>query len=265
METGYKHAMTQSTPKTILITGASSGIGRALALAYAAPGMTLYLSGRNPERTEEAAQACRDRGSQAEGKVIDVTDADAMTAWINEVDGRTPLDLVIANAGVSNSTSGAGEEEDRTRRIFQINVDGVVNTVLPALGPMKARGRGQIALIASIAGFRGLPTSAAYSASKAAVKNWGEALRGELWETGVRVNVVCPGWIESRITDANKFPMPLLMETAKGAETIKLGLAKDKARIVFPWQMHLGVWLLSLLPPAWTDPILRRGIKGREW
>ncbi|MEK9670994.1 MAG: SDR family NAD(P)-dependent oxidoreductase [Rhodospirillaceae bacterium] len=251
-------------PKHILITGASSGIGLALAEIYAGPGVTLYLSGRDRARTQAAAEACRKLGADAAARVIDVTDAQAMAAWIAECDGLTPLDLIIANAGVSNSTSGEGDRAARTRRIFAINVDGVVNTVLPALDAMTARRRGQIAIIASIAGFRGLPTSSAYSASKAAVKNWGEALRGEVWETGVRVNVVCPGWVTSRITKANKFPMPMLMEAPKAARIIKRGLAKDKARIVFPWPMHICVWLLSLLPPAWTDPILIRGIKGKE-
>ncbi len=249
----------------ILITGASSGIGQALALAYAAPGVTLHLSGRDTKRTESVAQACRDRGADARPRVIDVTEAAAMAAWIAEADAATPLDLVIANAGVSNSTSGAGGDAEKARLIFRTNVGGVVNTVLPAIDAMKPRGRGQIALIASIAGFRGLPTSSAYSASKAAVKNWGEALRGELWQTGLRVNVVCPGWVTSRITDANKFPMPMLMQADKAAGIIKRGLARDKARIVFPWPMHLGVWLLSLLPPAWTDPILIRGMKDKEW
>jgi len=130
---------------------------------------------------------------------------------------------------------------------------------------MDARNAGQIALVASIAGFRGLPTSSAYSASKAMVKTWGEGLRGERLKTGVRVNVVCPGWVESRITDANTFDMPFLMAADKAAAIIRRGLARDDARIVFPWQMHLAIWLLAALPPAWTDPILNRKLSGREW
>lgn len=257
--------MSLSHPKSVLITGGSSGLGRALALAYAGHGTMIHLSGRDTARVEAVAEECRQRGAGAEGRVIDVTDADAMAGWINEADARSPLDLVIANAGITNSTSGLPDGPERTRRILTVNVDGVVNTVLPALAAMDARNRGQIALIASIAGFRGLPTSSAYSASKAMVKTWGEGLRGERLKTGVRVNVVCPGWVESRITDANTFDMPLLMAADKAAAIIRRRLARDDARIVFPWQMHLAVWLLAALPPAWTDPILNRKLSGRKW
>lgn len=257
--------MSLAHPTAILITGASSGIGRGLATAYAGHGISLYLSGRDADRLESVAAECRERGAQVEAKIIDVTDADAMATWIKEADAKTPLDLVIANAGISNSTSGVRGHNKRTRRILDVNINGVVNTVEPALAAMDERDKGQIAVIASIAGFRGLPSSAAYSASKAAVKTWGEALRGERLYKGVRVNVVCPGWVVSRITDANKFPMPFLMETDKAAAIVKRGLAQDKARIVFPWPMHLAVWLLSVLPPAWTDPILHRKLMGREF
>jgi len=256
--------MTGDDPKTVLITGASSGIGRALALAYAAPGVSLFLSGRDAARVEDSAAACRARGAAAEGRVIDVTDADAMAAWIVGIEAKTPLDLVIANAGVAHSTSGVEGDDARTRRLFAVNVDGVVNTVLPVIPAMTGRGRGRIVIIASIAGFRGLPYSAAYSAGKAAVKVWGEGLRGDLWDTGVRVNVVCPGWVESRIADANKFPMPLIMPADKAAAIIRKGLARDRARIVFPWPMHLAVWLLAALPPAWTDPLLIRFSRGKK-
>lgn len=257
--------MSLAHPKNVLITGASSGIGRALALSYAGHGTTIHLSGRDRERVESVVQECRARGSEAHGEVLDVTDAAAMESWISNADAKGALDLVIANAGVSNSTSGAGDSAERTRRIFAINVDGVINTVLPALSAMKARNSGQIAIVSSIAGFRGLPTSSAYSASKAAVKNWGEALRGELKDSGVTVNVVCPGWVVSRITDANKFKMPFLMETDRAAAIIRRGLAQDKARIVFPWQMQLGVWLMGVLPYALTDAILTRAVGKADW
>jgi short-subunit dehydrogenase len=133
-----------------------------------------------------------------------------------------------------------------------------MNTVLPVLPGLRARRRGQVAIVSSLAGFRGIPGAPAYCASKAAVKVWGEALRGHLAPEGIGVTVVCPGFVVSRMTAVNKFPMPLLMEVERAAAIIKRGLARNKARIVFPRRLAAAVWLLAALPPAVTDPLLRR-------
>ncbi|HEC14431.1 MAG TPA: SDR family NAD(P)-dependent oxidoreductase, partial [Rhodospirillales bacterium] len=171
-------------------------------------------------------------------------------------DDACALDLVIANAGVSAETSGnAG---DSVRAVMAVNLAGVLNTVLPALPRMQKRKAGKIALMSSLAAFRGLPSAPAYCASKAAVKSWGEALRGRVWRDGVRVSVVCPGFVKSRITDRNAFAMPFLMDADKAARIIKAGIAKDKARIAFPLPLVLAVQLLGALPPSWTDLLLRR-------
>ena len=245
-----------TVPRSILITGASSGIGEALALAYAAPEIFLRFSGRDPKRLEAVAQACRKRGAEVSAQTVDVADRDAMAAWIEAEDDACALDLVIANAGVSAETSGnAG---DSVRAVMAVNLAGVLNTVLPALPRMQKRKAGKIALMSSLAAFRGLPSAPAYCASKAAVKSWGEALRGRVWRDGVRVSVVCPGFVKSRITDRNAFAMPFLMDADKAARIIKAGIAKDKARIAFPLPLVLAVQLLGALPPSWTDLLLRR-------
>ena len=243
-------------PRSVLITGASSGIGAALAEAYAQPGVRLFLSGRDAARLDEVRARCA--AAEVETRVLDVTDTDAMAQWIAEADSTAPLDLVIANAGVSGGTAGAGEGEDQARRIFDVNLDGVLNTLWPAIPAMRARKSGQLAIVSSVAGFRGLPGSPAYSASKAAVLAYGDALRGELHADGIRVSVICPGYVVSRMTDANQFPMPWLMSAGKAAEIIKRRLAKGKGRIVFPWPMLWTVRLLQALPVAITDPLLRR-------
>lgn len=165
------------SPRTILITGASSGLGEALGLAYAAAGVTLCLHGRDAARLESVASACRERGAAVLSATGDVTQAAPLAAWIQTVDRDHPVDLVIANAGVSGGTARGVEGVEQTRRIFAVNVDGVINTVMPLIVPMARRGHGQIAIMSSLAAFRGMPGAPAYCASKAAVRLWGEALR----------------------------------------------------------------------------------------
>ncbi len=247
-------------PASVLITGASSGIGAALALHYARPGISLALGGRDATRLEDVAQACRDRGAQAIAAVIDVTDADAMAAWITASHRAAPLDLVIANAGISGGTGGrAGADgllESRAQRtaIMAINVQGLMNTVEPALVEMSRRGAGQIALMSSLASFRGFPGAPGYCASKAMVRVWGEALRPDYAPRGIAINVICPGYVRSPMTDRNPFPMPFLMEVERAATTIARGLARNRARIVFPRRLY---WILRLMA-ALPEPILDR-------
>ncbi|MFA5592947.1 MAG: SDR family NAD(P)-dependent oxidoreductase [Micavibrio sp.] len=247
-------------PASILITGASSGLGAALAQYYAAPGVTLALSGRDEARLKKVADLCMRKGAAVEIAVCDVTDRAAMEAWAAACDEKTPLDLVIANAGISGGTGGVmgGEPVGQARAIFDVNLMGVLNTVEPVLPRMIERGRGQIAFISSMAGFRGFPSAPAYSASKGAVRFYGEALRGALGGTGVQVNVVCPGFVKSRMTDANDFPMPLLMEAGDAARLIANGLARNKGRIAFPLPMLFSAWFASILPDFLAQLILTR-------
>lgn len=249
--------MTQSS-RSILITGASSGIGEALALHYAAPGVFLALSGRNQERLTMAADACRGRGAVVETQIVNVTDASGMARWINAVDDAHPLDLVFANAGISGGTGGVmnGEPIEQARAIFDVNLYGVLNTMAPILPRMIDRGYGQVAIISSLAAFRGFPGAPAYSASKGAVRFYGEALRGALRHTGVKINVVCPGFVKSRITDVNDFPMPFLMSAEKAAQIIANGLASNRGRIAFPLPTHFSAWLLSVFPDVIAQKLL---------
>jgi NADP-dependent 3-hydroxy acid dehydrogenase YdfG len=244
-------------PRSILITGASSGIGAALAKAYAGPGVYLALNGRDPARLGAIGAICRDAGAEVEEGIVDVTDRAAMEAWSTAVDKGHPLDLVIANAGISAGTAAGWEQPEQARAIFAVNLEGAFNTVLPLLPAMGRRGCGQIAVMSSLASFRGFPGAPAYCASKAAVRLWGEALRGDLWDAGIRVTVICPGYVVSPMTARNQFYMPLLVPVDRAAGIIKRGLAREQARIAFPWPVYFGAWLLGLLTPALTDPILR--------
>jgi short-subunit dehydrogenase len=244
-------------PRSLLITGASSGIGEALAMAYAASGTNLALTGRDGTRLETVAAACRQRGATVDAATVDVTDADAMARWIDAVDVAAPIDLVIANAGIGAGTEGGFETAEQTRAVFGVNLDGVLNTVLPLIPRFVARRRGQIALMSSLASFRGFAGAPTYCASKAAVRIWGEGLRGDLHQHGVEVSVICPGFIVSRMTARNKFRMPFLMSAERAAAIVKRGLARNRGRIAFPFPMYFAVWLAGTLPPLLTDPLFR--------
>lgn len=237
-------------PKSILITGASSGIGKALATEYATNGTILYLSGRNKDRLHDIKNECENKGAKVHAKVIDVIDKVAMEVWISNL---TSLDLAIANAGISSGVGG------NIREIFKTNVDGVFNTVEPALKIMKNQGYGQIAIVSSIAGFRGLPSSPAYSASKSAVKAYGEALRGQYYGQNIEINVICPGFVRSHITDQNNFKMPFFMEADKAAKIIRKGLERNKGLIIFPWQMKLLTsFVFNMIPEFLLERFLRK-------
>lgn len=241
----------------LAITGASSGIGTALAELYAAPGVRLALQGRNAERLATVAAAAQRKGATVITKILDVTDAAAVAAWLGECDRQQPLDLVIANAGVSGGTGGGEESAEQSRTIFAANVTGVLNTVQPAITLMTKRGRGQIAIMSSLAGFRGFAGTPSYCASKAAVRVYGEAWRGELAAHGVEVNVICPGFIKTPMTDANPFPMPMMMTAERAARIIQKGLAHNRARIAFPWPIYALVRLLAALPQDWINRPMR--------
>ena len=252
------------SPRTVLITGASSGIGEALALHYAARGAALALTGRDRPRLDAVARACRARGAEVLAEAADATDAPAMERFIAEAERFRPLELMIANAGISAGSGFAGESPEQARRIFAVNLDGVLNSVLPALPHLRARRRGQIALMSSLASFRGFPGAPAYCASKAAVRVWGEGLRPLLAAEGIGVSVICPGFVTSRMTEANAFPMPFLMDSGRAARIIAEGLAANRARIAFPLPMRLASWMLAALPPGLTDPAMGRLPKKRS-
>jgi short-subunit dehydrogenase len=251
-------------PKSIVITGGSSGLGEALALEYAAPGVFLALTGRDAARTEAVAAACRAKGADVLAETVEVTDSAALADFLARAHARRPLDLVIANAGISGGSGRRGEDHEQTRRIFRVNVDGVIDTVMPAVALMRHKPRvpgaprGQIAIMSSLAGFRGFPGAPAYCGSKAAVKVWGEALRGELHREGIEVSVITPGYVRTRLTADNKFRMPLLMDADRAARIMRRGLERNRGRIAYPRRMYALAALIASLPPAWLDPVLRK-------
>jgi short-subunit dehydrogenase len=218
----------------------------------------LALGGRDAGRLESVAASCRAKGAQVTTAAIDVADREATAQWVTATDLAHPIDLVIANAGVGLEGGSDLVDEEATRRTFAINLDGTLNTVLPLLPAMRVRQGGQIALMASLASFVGLPRSAAYNASKAAVRVWGESLRLQLRKDNIGVSVICPGFVTTRLTAKNKFKMPFLMGADKAAQIIRSGLARNKARIAFPVQTKSAVWLASSLPGGVTAWLMGR-------
>ena len=242
---------------SIVITGASSGIGEALALDYAGPGIALALNGRDAARLDAVAAACRAEGATVDAAPINVTDRDALGAWLVQFDSAHPVDCLIANAGLSiDKENSSLDDFSVVRHTFDVNVGGVFNTVEPLVGRLMARRRGQIGMVSSLASFIGLPYSASYNASKAAVRVWGESIRFPLKKHNVGVSVICPGFVVSRMTAGTRFPMPFLMTSARASQIIRSGLARNKARIAFPIGTKAAVWLGQALPGRWTARLM---------
>ena len=242
----FRPAPRRPSPRCVVITGASSGIGTALALHYAGQGVHLALTGRNKAALDSIQSQCELRGSTVSSSSIDVKDSVALRAWMAGVDAQHPIDLCIANAGVSETMLGlGGDVEGSTRGVFDVNLTGAFNTLFPALDFMTARGQGQIALMSSLAGFGPLTGAAAYSASKAALRVFGIALRAQVARDGVSVVVVQPGFIESPMTAIQTHSMPFLMKMEDAVKAIVEGLARDLPVVAFPLPMSVGAQVMG--------------------
>jgi short-subunit dehydrogenase len=249
--------------RSVLISGASSGIGSALARYYAKPGVRLALTGRNVERLTAVADACRKASAEVSLSAADITDASATRQWVLSEDDQQPLDLVIANAGISGESGPVSPDAELATRIYTVNVLGMLNTVEPLLPRLIARRSGQIGIMASIAGFRGLPRGPAYSGSKAALIVQGEAWRVTMAEATVGVSVICPGYVRTPLTERHRFNLPFLLEPEDAARTIAAGLAANRARIIFPWQLRLAAWMFRALPESWTRRLVQSSRPGQ--
>ena len=244
--------------RCVLITGATGGIGSALAEVYAQSGCTLILQGRKADSLVELAARCVASGARVLTKVLDVRDRAALAAWLGEVSEQEAPDLVVVTAGVNTNIGpdGQGEQWADVEALVEVNVLAVMATVDAVLPTMRRRGSGQIVLLSSLAAWFGLPVTPSYCASKAAVKAYGEALRGWLAPEGIRVNVVMPGYVESAMCRAMPGPKPFLWTPQRAARVIRRGLAKNHARITFPFPLNLGTWFLAVLPAGLSERIV---------
>jgi short-subunit dehydrogenase len=244
--------------KNVLITGASSGLGRALAIELSKKSQNLFLCARNFENLQETKNLCQNSNANIYLKILDVKDEIASQNYITEIEENFALDLIIANAGISGGTAQGTESFAQIKEIFDTNLYGVLNIVQPVIEKMTSRKSGQIVIISSLAGFVSLPSSPAYSASKSAVRIYGEALRGNLAEFGVKVNIVCPGYIKTKMTAVNNFYMPFLMNSTKASQIIINGIEKNHGRIIFPIIFYFLIRVLLSLPFSLIEKIMKK-------
>jgi short-subunit dehydrogenase len=239
------------TPQCVVITGASRGLGRELALAYARPGCLLGLTARDSAALEDVAVQCRLRGADVVVRVADVTEHGALTDWLVELDGRRPIDLLIANAGLFDGRRPGADREGLDAAISQlrVNLEGAIRTIDAVLPLMVARGRGHVAAISSLAAVYPLADAPAYSASKAGLVSYCDGLRELLAPSGIAVSVVYPGHIATRQTEVYEGGLPLLMSAETAARRIQGGLARRRSRIWLPASLALFARIGGLLPP----------------
>lgn len=248
----------RAPPSCVLITGATGGIGRALALHYASAGRTLILHGRDAAKMDVLTQECTQRGARVLALLHDVTDIDGWMNALDKVASANPIDLVIVNAGATHIISGDVESWADIERVLNTNLRAALATTSALLPHMQKRGGGQIALISSISAWYGIPVSPAYSASKAALKNYGEAMRAWLAPRNIAVSVVLPGFVKSAMSDQFPTGKPFMLSAEDAAERIARGLARNQARISFPMLLAFGTWFLAVLPAPVSQWLLRR-------
>uniref|UniRef100_UPI003784FB4A SDR family NAD(P)-dependent oxidoreductase n=1 Tax=Methylocella sp. TaxID=1978226 RepID=UPI003784FB4A len=246
--------------RSVLVTGASSGIGRALALAYAEPGARLTLIGRDAGRLDAVADAARRKGAEVTTGLIDVRDRAAMAEFLRAEDARRPFDLAVANAGITTGLKPGeiAEDPEATRALIAANLFGVLNTAEPLIGPMCARGAGQLAFVGSIAGLIALPYSPAYCLSKAAVHAWADSLRGRLEPAGVCVSLIVAGFVKTPLNDSIEAMKPFELSDTDAAALIRRGLDRRRATIAFPWPLYALARFGRLLPRRIVDRVLAR-------
>lgn len=244
------------TGKIAWVTGASSGIGRAVALRLADAGWRVAASARSAEKLDELTAL---RPGRIEAFPIDVTDREAVKLVARSIEqSMGAIDLALFSAGSYTRDSAGDFDAGVLAELVNLNVVGTGNCLEAVIAPMMARRRGHIAVIASVAGFIGLPGGGFYGATKAGLINLCEALFPELERAGVRLQLINPGFVDTPLTEKNDFPMPFLISQDEAAKAIVSGLASSRFEIIFPWQMAIATKLLRAMPYAISLAVTRR-------
>lgn len=247
--------------RIIWITGASSGIGRALAELYAQRGDTVAISARSADALDAVAASA----PNIHAYPLDITDADAVSATAARIAGDLgAIDLALLNAGVWSQMGVDDFDTAKIRKSMEVNFAGTINCVGAVIGAMMRRRAGHIAIVASVAGYVGLPQSLAYGPSKAALISFAETLKPDLDRYGVTVSVVNPGFVETPMTAVNDFEMPFIISAEDAARRIARGIDRGKFEIAFPWQLVSGLKGLRRLPYSLFFRVARGMIEKRE-
>jgi short-subunit dehydrogenase len=250
--------MSYWTNKVVMITGASSGIGRALALELAQRGARVGLIARRADALSEVVREVEQHGNAALGVTADVQDADGVKGASDQVVATLgPVDVLIANAGIATTTHASKLQPDEVARVLGTNVVGAANSVAAVLPEMLLREKGHLVAIASLSAYRGLPMSAAYCASKAALSSFFESLRIDLKDSGVKVTIVYPGFIKTPLTAGRRY-MPYLMEVDYAARKILFAIERGRKSYAFPWQLATVVRAGLIMPAFMYDWIASR-------
>jgi len=242
--------------RRVWIAGASYGIGAALARRLAEAGDEVIASARSKDKLEALAT---ESGGRITAAPLDVTDRDAVLGLVERIEeDRGAIDLAILNAGSHHPVKARDFKAEELRALTELNLMGTAHGLEALMPRMIGRGAGHIAVVASVAGYRGLPTAAYYGATKAAVINMTEALRFDLTEAGVKLQLIDPGFVETPLTAKNDFPMPFIIKAEDAARRIEKGLLSSRFEIVFPRRMMVAMKLLRLLPYRLFFPLMAR-------
>jgi NADP-dependent 3-hydroxy acid dehydrogenase YdfG len=251
--------MTEMLYRTALVTGASSGLGRGLALWFGKRGVKVYAAARRRDHLEALAREARVAGADIEPVVLDVSNAEATLERIHQLDDACGgLDLVVANAGVGGQTDARHFPWEHARQIIDVNVTGAVATLSAVLPRMVERNRGHLVGVSSLASCRGLPQNAAYSASKAFLNTFLESLRVDLQGTRVRVTCIKPGFVKTEMTAGIQHVMPFLLEAEPAVELMGRAISRGAAEYGFPWPMDRAVGLAKWVPNFLFDAVASR-------
>jgi len=245
--------------KVAFVTGASSGIGAGLARRFGAEGWAVGLAARRAERLEEVARDIRSSGGRALVCPCDVSERDVVRAAVRATaEAFGPIDLLVANAGVSELTPVRGLDGADVARLTAVNFLGAVYAAEEVLPTMLERDAGRIVAVGSLAGYGGIPRTAAYSASKGALHNFFESLRLDLRGTGISVTVITPGYVKTELTEKNRHAMPLLMELDPALDLMVRAIEQRRPLLAFPRPLSTLVWLAQVLPPSLYDWLASR-------